>query len=135
MKLKPKKLEKGDTIGIIAPASPLYNKSDLKRGIKTLKEWGYNVIVGENVNQRNEYLAGTDRQRAHDFNAAFANKEIDAIFVTQGDMVLPGYCDIDFDIVKENPKIFIGFSDITSLHLAIQNDRASHISRTRDGQV
>ncbi len=121
MRLKPKKLEKGDTIGIIAPASPLYNKSDLKRGIKTLKEWGYNVIVGENVNQRNEYLAGTDLQRAHDINAAFANKEIDAIFVTQG-----GYGSartlryIDFDIIRDNPKILSGFSDITSLHLAIQ---------------
>lgn len=121
IKIKPKRLVKGDTIGIIAPASPLYNKSDLVRGIRTLEECGYNVIVGNKVNNKYEYLAGTDKERADDFNEMFANKEVDAIFVTQG-----GYgCGrmlkyVDFNIVKENPKILIGFSDITILHLAIQ---------------
>lgn len=121
--IKPKRLEKGDTVGIIAPASPLYNRSDLTRGILTLKEWGYNVVVGENVTKKHEYLAGTDIERAQDFNDMFANKDINAIFVTQG-----GYGSarmikhIDFDIVRNNPKIFIGYSDITSLHLAIQKN-------------
>jgi muramoyltetrapeptide carboxypeptidase len=119
-KLKPQRLKKGDTIGIVAPASPMYNKSDLTRGIKTLEEWGYKVKVGENVNQRFEYLAGTDEQRAYDINQMFKDPEVDAIFVTQG-----GYGSartlkyIDFDAIRENPKIFIGYSDITSLHLAI----------------
>ena len=44
MKVKPKRLEKGDTMGIIAPASPHYNRSDITRGIETLEEWGFNVI-------------------------------------------------------------------------------------------
>ena len=120
IKVKAKRLEKGDTIGVISPASRLYNKSDLVRGIKTLEEYGYNVIVGDNANNKHAYLAGTDKERANDFNEMFANKDVDAIFVTQG-----GYgCGrilkyIDFNIVRENPKILIGFSDITILHLAI----------------
>lgn len=120
-KIKPARLTKGDTIGIVAPASPLYNKSDLVRGIKTLEEWGYKVIVGEHVNARNEYLAGTDEQRASDINSMFENDQVDAIFVTQG-----GYGSarllrhINFDLIKKNPKIFIGYSDITAIHLAIQ---------------
>ncbi|RLQ94791.1 S66 peptidase family protein [Falsibacillus albus] len=120
MKIKPKKLEKGQTVGIIAPASPLYNRSDLTRGIQTLEEWGFRVKVGKNVNNKYEYLAGTDQERAHDFNEMFADPEVDAIFVTQG-----GYGSarmmryIDFELVRQNPKIFIGYSDITSLHLAI----------------
>jgi muramoyltetrapeptide carboxypeptidase len=120
-KIKPARLKKGDTIGIVAPASPLYNKSDLIRGMKTLEEWGYKVIVGEHVNARNEYLAGTDEQRASDINSMFENDQVDAIFVTQG-----GYGSarllrhINFDLIKKNPKIFIGYSDITAIHLAIQ---------------
>jgi muramoyltetrapeptide carboxypeptidase len=119
-KCKPRRLKQGDTIGIIAPASPLYNRSDLKRGISTLEEWGYRVVVGEHVNERHEYLAGTDAQRAADLNAMFQNDSIDAIFVTQG-----GYGSarilhlLDFDAIRQNPKILIGYSDITSLHLAI----------------
>ncbi|MFI8688025.1 LD-carboxypeptidase [Rossellomorea sp. NPDC077527] len=120
-KIKPKRLEKGDTIGIIAPASPHYNRSDITRGIETLEEWGFHVITGENLHNKHEYLAGTDQERAHDFNEMFRNDEVDAIFVTHG-----GYGSarmlryIDFDLVRKNPKIFIGYSDITSLHLAIQ---------------
>jgi muramoyltetrapeptide carboxypeptidase len=120
-KIKPARLKMGDTIGIVAPASPLYNKSDLVRGMKTLEEWGYKVIVGEHVNARNEYLAGTDEQRASDINSMFENDQVDAIFVTQG-----GYGSarllrhINFDLIKKNPKIFIGYSDITAIHLAIQ---------------
>ena len=98
-----------------------YNRSDITRGIETLEEWGFHVITGENLHNKHEYLAGTDQERAHDFNEMFRNDEVDAIFVTHG-----GYGSarmlryIDFDLVRKNPKIFIGYSDITSLHLAIQ---------------
>ncbi|TYS67780.1 LD-carboxypeptidase [Sutcliffiella horikoshii] len=120
-KIKPKRLQKGDTIGIVAPASPHYNRSDIIRGIETLEEWGFRVVVGENVHNKHEYLAGTDEERAHDFNEMFRNDQVDAVFVTQG-----GYGSarmlryIDFELVRNNPKIFIGYSDITSIHLAIQ---------------
>lgn len=121
MKVKPKRLQKGDTIGIVAPASPLDNKSDLIRGVKTLEEWGYQVVVGKHVNKKHEYLAGTDEERASDLNEMFADDAIDAIVVTQG-----GYGSartiryLDFDLIRDHPKIFVGYSDITSLHLALQ---------------
>jgi muramoyltetrapeptide carboxypeptidase len=118
--MKPKVLQPGDTIGVISPASPSFRTSDVTRGLETLKKWGYKVQLSKNLNKRKGFVAGTDEERADDFNDMFARKDIDAIFVTQG-----GYGSarilqyIDFEIVRQNPKIFIGFSDITSLHLAI----------------
>ncbi|SMP62574.1 S66 peptidase family protein [Anoxynatronum buryatiense] len=118
--MKPKMLQPGDTIGVISPASPSYRNSDVIRGIETLKKWGYKVQLSKNLNKRKGFVAGTDLERAEDFNDMFARKDIDAIFITQG-----GYGSarmlkyIDFEAVRQNPKIFIGFSDITSLHLAI----------------
>lgn len=118
--MKPKMLQPGDTIGVISPASPSYRKSEVTRGIETLKEWGYKVRLSKNLNKRKGFVAGTDEERAEDFNEMFKRTEVDAVFVTQG-----GYGSarmlkyLDFEMIRENPKIFIGFSDITSLHLAI----------------
>ncbi len=119
MKLKPKKLSKGDTIGIISPSSPPFCKSEITRGVEMLESWGYKPVLGKNVGKRFEYLAGTDEERASDINEMFSRDDIDAIFVTQG-----GYGAartlkyLDFDMIKSNPKIFTGYSDITALHLA-----------------
>jgi len=118
--IKPKGLEKGQTIGIISPASPSFYKSYITRGIETLESWGFKVVTGKHFSKRYEYLAGTDRERAADMNEMFARKDVDAIFVTQG-----GYGSarilryLDFEMIRKNPKIFVGFSDITSLHLAL----------------
>ncbi len=118
--IKPKVLHNGDTIGVISPASPSFKRSDVLRGKETLQQWGYRVELSKNLNISKGFTAGTDRERAHDFNEMFARKDINAVFVTQG-----GYGSarmlryIDFDLVRKNPKIFIGFSDITSLHAAI----------------
>lgn len=120
MIVKPKVLELGDTIGVISPASPSFIRSDVLRGMESLKEWGYHVQFSKHLNASKGFVAGTDEERAHDFNEMFADKDVDAVFVTQG-----GYGSarmvkyIDFDLVRKNPKIFIGFSDITYLHLAI----------------
>lgn len=120
MKIKPKRLEKGNTIGVVSPASPSYNKSEIDRGIETLNEWGYKVELSKNINQKTGFFSGSDIERADDLNEMFKSKDIDAIFVTQG-----GYGSaqilryLDFETIRKNPKIFIGFSDITSLHLAI----------------
>ena len=119
-KVKPKVLRPGDTVGIVAPASPLYNKSDLVRGAETLEQMGYKPLFGKTVYKRREYLAGTDQERAADINAMFANKKVNAIFVTQG-----GYGSarilkyLDYSVIRKNPKIFMGFSDISILHMAI----------------
>lgn len=118
--MKPKKLEKGHTIGLISPASGQYLRSYITRATKALENWGYNVVLGKYVSEKNGYLAGTDQQRAFDFNDMFRREDIDAVFCTNG-----GYGSsrilnaIDYEAVASNPKIFVGYSDITALHLAI----------------
>lgn len=120
MSTKPNRLKKGDTIGVISPSSPSFYKSDIVRGRETLESWGYNVIFSKNLNKYNGFVAGTEPERADDLHEMFKNEKVDAVFVTQG-----GYGSakilqyLDFELIKKNLKIFIGFSDITALHLAI----------------
>lgn len=118
--IHPKKLDKGDTIGVISPASPSEKKSDVIRGVETLEEWGYKVVLGKNVNKTKGFVAASEEERASDFNEMFRRDDIDAVFVTQGGygsaQIIPL---IDFEAVSKNPKIFTGFSDITSLHLSL----------------
>lgn len=119
--IKAKKLSPGDTIGVISPASRSESISEIQRAQETWESWGYRVVFAKNLNRKNGFTAGTPAERAADLSEMFSRKDIDAVFVTQG-----GYGSaqiinlIDFDVIRENPKIFTGFSDITSLHLAIQ---------------
>lgn len=118
--IKPKRLRNGNTIGVIAPASPSENRSEVPRACEYIERLGYKVVVGKNVNRTRGFVAASEKDRADDFNEMFERDDIDAVFVTQG-----GYGSaqiinrIDFDMVKEHPKILNGFSDITSLHLAM----------------
>lgn len=117
----PKKLVPGATIGIIAPASPQRDTKRLERGISYLERLGFRVVCGENLHSRHGgYLAGTDDERVADLHSMFADRRVDAIFCSRGGYgsgrLLPL---INFDIIKKNPKIFVGFSDITALQLAI----------------
>lgn len=115
-----KKLEKGSTLGIIAPAS-CTSLDKLKSAKENLEKMGFKVVLGKSATSQWFSFAGTDELRAKDINDFFANPEIDAIICARG-----GYgCNrlielVDFDIIKNNPKIFIGYSDITTLHMAIQ---------------
>ncbi len=119
--IKPKKLELGNTIGVISPASPSEKKSEILRSVECMQEWGYKVVVGKNVNKTKGFFAASEKERAADFNEMFNRDDIDAVFVTQG-----GYGSaqiihlLDFEAVASHPKILTGFSDITTLHLAIQ---------------
>lgn len=118
--MKAKMLRKGDTIGVVSPSSPTYNKSTLRRGVETLEKWGYKVVLSDHVNRKNGFFAGTDKERAQDLNEMFRRKDIDGIMVTQGgygvSRIIP---ELDYDAIRENPKLLLGFSDITALHLAI----------------
>lgn len=115
---KPKGLKKGDVIGIVSPASPSQNKSELTRCLAWLDEHGYKAVVGRNVNKTKGFTAASEQERAADINEMFARPDVDAVFCTQG-----GYGSaqlfrhLDFPMIAKNPKIFAGFSDITSLHL------------------
>ncbi len=114
--IKPKKLEKGDTISIIAPSGGVESNENLLRATAYLKSLGYNVKWGKNVLKTNKYLAGTDNERLEDLHNAFKDKGINAIIALRG-----GYGairlinKIDYNLIKQNPKIFAGYSDITGL--------------------
>jgi muramoyltetrapeptide carboxypeptidase len=118
--VKPNRLVKGDTVGVIAPASPP-NQEHLERGIAFLKDLGLNVKVGKNVSRINGYLAGFDQERLDDLHEMFQDTEVKAVICACG-----GYgtgriaAHIDYELIKNNPKIFWGYSDITFLHTAIR---------------
>jgi muramoyltetrapeptide carboxypeptidase len=117
--IKPRRLQVGDTIGLINPAAFNYEK-EVKPFFKVIENLGLKVKLGEHFYDRYGYLAGKDADRAADVNAAFADREVQAIFTGMGgwgcNRILPL---LDYNMIRNNPKIIMGFSDITALLLAI----------------
>ena len=117
--IKPKRLCPGDTIGIIAPASPGALEQTMA-GVRWLEEQGFRVELGKAAEQTLGYLAGTDAERAADINAMFAAKSIDGIFCLRGGYGTMRLLELlDYDLIRCNPKVFVGYSDITALHVSI----------------
>jgi len=117
--LKPKALKLGDTIGIVAPSSPT-TKKNVKFAKLQLENLGFKVKLGSSCFANHGYLAGKDRLRADDLNNMFADQEIDGIICLRGGYGAPKILDkIDFELIKAKPKVFVGYSDITALHVAI----------------
>jgi len=118
--IKPKALKKGDIVGVCAPASPLKSREALTKGVNYLEGMGYRVELGKHILDEYGYLAGEDEYRAQDFNYMVSDPKIKAIIFTRGGFgssrILPL---IDFENLKRNPKIIVGYSDITALQLAI----------------
>ncbi len=119
-----KSLQKGDTIGIIAPSNPITEdrKYLLYNAIKKFEDLGFKVILSKNCSNIDKYgvSAGEPEDRADDFNEMFSNPEIKAIYCAHGgDTANQILSLIDYNLIKQNPKIFIGMSDIDVLHLAI----------------
>ena len=120
MKLvKPKKLNKNDVIGIISPASSPSELEKIEQGTKYLEKLGYRVEVGKHVGKNHGYLAGTDEERLEDLHAMFKNKAVKAIINVRGGYGSGRLLDkINYNLIKRNPKIFVGYSDITALQMA-----------------
>jgi muramoyltetrapeptide carboxypeptidase len=117
--LKAPKLKKRDLIGIVAPASPVPDPSRIDRGVSYLEHLGYNVVVGANVLKKHGYLAGTDEERADDLHAMFRDERVRMILCARGGYGTPRLLQLlDYKLIKRNPKILVGFSDITALQLA-----------------
>lgn len=115
----PPALRKGDTIGVVGPASPMIEER-LHKGIAHLKSRGFRVKLGSSVGKVHGYLAGSDAERAEDLNRMFRDPEVQAVFCTRGGYGTPRILDlVDYDAIQKHPKIFVGYSDITALHLAI----------------
>lgn len=118
--IKPKKLKKGSLIGVISPASSPDDLSTIDSGVKYLEKLGYRVEVGKNVGLNYGYLAGTDQERIEDLHYMFRKKDVKAIICVRGGYGTPRLLDkIDYSIIKKNPKILVGYSDITALQMAI----------------
>ena len=113
--IKPARLSPGDIIGIAAPAGP-FEIEKFERGLTAIKDMGFEVLVPDNLQQPERYLAGSDTWRASVLNDLFKAPEVKGIICARG-----GYGSIrildrmDFDLFRHHPKIFLGFSDISAL--------------------
>ena len=117
---KPPRLRPGDTVGIVAPASPWENRSELLRAVAAIEGWGLGVRLGDHVNDRHGYFAGRDEDRAADLHAMYADPDVRAILCLQGGYGSPRLVPLlDRDLIAANPKALCGYSDLTVLHLAI----------------
>lgn len=117
--VKPKKLKLGDTIGLVSPGS--YIKEEyLKDSAENLAKLGFKVHYSDRVFKTYGYLAGSDKNRAEDLHEMFSNDDVDGIVCVRGgygcSRILPL---LDYDLIKNNPKPLVGYSDITALHYGI----------------
>ncbi len=117
--IKPKKIQKGDTIGIISPAGNVFENADWNKVTDFFNKRGYNVKIAEHAKDANNYLAGTDQNRAKDLTDFFEDPQINAVICSRGGYGVHRILNLlDYKIIKQNPKIFVGYSDITALHSA-----------------
>jgi muramoyltetrapeptide carboxypeptidase len=116
---KPPRLRPGDTVALIEPAGFSDDLTQVEQVKSTISAMGLVPRVGRHVTARYGYLAGTDQQRADDLNEAYADPNVRAVFAVRGGWgcarILPH---LDWKTIGANPKLLIGFSDITALHLA-----------------
>ncbi|WP_100259771.1 S66 peptidase family protein [Qipengyuania seohaensis] len=121
-RVRPPRLQAGDKVALVAPASAV-SAAEIERAQHWVSSMGLVPQFGANAEAKFGYLAGTDAQRAADLDAAFADQSIRAIFAIRGGYgaarILPL---LDWPTIRANPKLFIGYSDNTALHLAIARD-------------
>jgi muramoyltetrapeptide carboxypeptidase len=117
--VKPRALKPGDTVGLITPSSYVFDLWQLDAVPARLEALGLKCKFGRNIRARRGYLAGTDAERLADLHAMFADPEVAGIFCLGGGYGTERLLDrIDYGLLRKNPKIFLGYSDITGLHLA-----------------
>jgi muramoyltetrapeptide carboxypeptidase len=111
----PARIKPGDTIGIVAPAGP-FDRQTFLRGARIIEDMGFQIFIPPGLFEKNRYLAGSDSHRVQFVNQLFADTSVDAIICARGGYgsmrILPM---LDYDAIQNNPKVFIGFSDITIL--------------------
>jgi len=117
----PLPLNKGDTVGLVCPSKAVDETTEIHVAQEALQALGFNVKLGKHLTARRGHLAGTDVERASDINNMFADKDIKAIICLSGGSgaarILPL---LNYPLIRNNPKVLLGFSDITALHNAIQ---------------
>lgn len=118
---RPARLSQGDVVGLITPATYVADPDKLVIAMRTLDYFGLRVKLGKNVRRRSGYLGGSVEERLEDLHAMFRDPEVKGIFCVRGGYGSAQLLDrIDYELIRRNPKVFVGYSDITALHLAIQ---------------
>jgi len=115
----PDPIKPGATIAVISPSSaPKPEK--LKRGLDYLKSKGFKIKEGPNLWGKNKYLSGHGPEQLSDLHGAFADPDVDMIICSRGGYGTPRYLDdLDYELITQNPKLFVGYSDITALQNAL----------------
>lgn len=120
--LIPDRLKPGDLVAIMGIAGALRDEKVLVEFKVFLERIGFRVLVGETASKFFGYLSGTDEERVEEFNQLVANPEVKAIFFTKGGWGSARILDkINFDVIRNNPKVLVGFSDLTSLLTAVNS--------------
>jgi muramoyltetrapeptide carboxypeptidase len=117
--IKPPRLRPGDLVGIISPAGPV-DESELQPDLELLESAGLRIHIAPHLFDRHDYLAGDDEARLSDLHGIFQDRRIKAILCARGGYGTLRLLDkIDYDLIREHPKIIVGYSDITALLMAI----------------
>jgi muramoyltetrapeptide carboxypeptidase len=117
--IKPARLRHGDTIGVVAPSGPV-DRERIDRALGRLRDRGFRTKTYGDIYRADGHLAGDDAIRAHELMEAFTDPETTAVWCARGGYGVARIIDqIDFDVIRGHPKVFIGFSDISILHIAI----------------
>ena len=120
-RILPQRLKKSSLIGLVTPGSPITRKL-LNDTIKKLESLGFRVYFKSSVLDEYGFFAGKDEERANELIHMFSNKEVDALFCVRGGYGAIRILDyLDYEVIRQNPKALIGYSDITALHTAIYN--------------
>ena len=132
-----KPLRDGSRVALVAPSGILPDPEHVKRAEDNVRSMGWIPVTGANVSRTLGYLAGTDDERISDLNRALTDDSIDAIWCVRGGYgamrLLP---DVDYRALADNPRPFIGFSDITAFHAAVIrciSSREIHVREAQDG--
>ena len=119
--LKPRPLRRGDTIGLVGISGAMHEPEvQFEQMLQAIDALGYNVIIADSCREQYGYLSGTDESRARGLNQMFRDDRVDAVVCMRGGYGVARMLDrVDFDVIRANPKIMLGYSDITALHTAI----------------
>lgn len=117
--IKPSKLSKGDTLALVTPGSYI-TEEELQQSIDNLQQLGFNAVYSNKLLLQNGYFSATDAERANDLMDMFKRKDVNGIVCARGGYgcarIMPL---LDYDVIMSNPKVLIGYSDVTALHLGI----------------
>lgn len=117
--IKPPRLEMGDVIGLVAPAGYI-SENNLNDSRENMEKLGFKIKEGKNLTTQHGYFSSTDQDRADELNEMFADPEIKGIMCARGGYGAARILDkLDYDLIRENPKVLVGYSDITALHYAL----------------